>query len=314
MSYSLLSRFRGAIAGVVLGQYLGTRCETEGWQRPEVAPDLRMRSLADVLLQQDGVEVLAGLQTLALGGVEETAIALVPLALYWHDAPSALQASVTYLAQQGNWLDEVHDSTLIVVTYLAQLLRDGDRPGPPSLTKRPQQHLASMVDEIRPQLCQPTIEKQLQSLLISLQQGHSQAIAFPASSDSGVLEATLIALYGMASTPADPGITYRRAVQTSTSPTLTGAIAGALSGSWNGIAGVRSLWHQHLGASSQSAGASSQSAYAIDPWLTLADRLFALWCGLYDPTHELSLSDMAPLAIAVPSATGLVHAARMSKP
>ncbi|GAB4280409.1 MAG: hypothetical protein Fur0025_08350 [Oscillatoriaceae cyanobacterium] len=106
-----------------------------------------------------------------------------------------------------------------------------------------------------------------------------------------------LALYCFLSTPEDFRLSVVPAVLPGGDRELTGAIAGALSGAYNGIAGIPLSWQMckpqiHRGCLDASMSFMPLSLSPLPPptasvsLLPLASRLFAAWAGIYDLNRQ----------------------------
>ncbi len=318
MRYSLLSRFRGALLGSALGANLGAAAPPgggAGHSRPN--PELSRHSSwagmaaasAESLIRCGGFDVEDWHQSCVLawspdeGGTEAeltpvaVLMAIVPLVLFYHEEdliwPKHLWRASSLLSPLVEWQWELWAFGYAIAQSLQEKLK-------PALAISALQKMAKIVSfppdgqdgagavvaaKLADLLAQKASREMVGSELTGLRGekpgAHSPNAAFA------------LALYCFLSTPEDFRLSVVPAWGTAGHRELTGAIAGALSGAYNGIAGIPMSWQmcepqRHGGCLDSSISFMPLSATPIPPptasvsFLPLASRLFAAWAGIYD--------------------------------
>jgi hypothetical protein len=102
------------------------------------------------------------------------------------------------------------------------------------------------------------------------------------------------ALQIFVTTPEDFRLTLLQSARTSPDPQTTCAIAGALSGAFNSLAGIPMAWRQRLLADTSDRSPLFQlwQLNAEADLFQLADQLLAAWSGVYNPLHWLEQANV----------------------
>lgn len=140
---------------------------------------------------------------------------------------------------------------------------------------------------------QTWVQQRLGSSLV-----RSQVQAPPLDSANSI--AVAVALYGFLSTPANFQLSLLRTAQILPQPQVACAIVGALSGSYNGIAGIPLEWRRAFNSIRFPAPADAldNALLAEAELLQQADLLWATWSGADHPADWLKRS--LPPTIASP--------------
>ncbi|HEY9599024.1 MAG TPA: ADP-ribosylglycohydrolase family protein [Cyanophyceae cyanobacterium] len=311
MRYSLLSRFRGTLLGSFVGEVLASvgssrRVLGETAFILHQLGDSQLNSICSDWSQiaTCGLESLirygkldlddwvshSGLTQPSLVSLKktasssETAVATLPVALFFHDDEVKLRQQMIKAAsvwqQEGEASEGVLAMAFAIATFLTEKL-DFTTLIPLTLS-----YLGSSQTPLSQQLqrVQVLLEQSagLDTVLTQLRR-HS-----PRRGNRLVCSDTSIALafYCFLSTPEDFRLCIMRAVRSNYQPQITAALAGALSGAYNSMAGLPVSWRlavnqTHLGLHRQQ----------------LADRLLAVWSGAYDSS---SLERWQFTAVAAP--------------
>ncbi|MFN6484718.1 MULTISPECIES: ADP-ribosylglycohydrolase family protein [unclassified Nostoc] len=293
MRYSPISRFKGTLLGAFLGGSLGSGGE------------IQFQSCLDL-----GTMAILGIQSLiALGRLDlddwierqqqesphlvatddisiKIIIATLPVALFFHENPIKLRHNLLRVLKI--WQDDpvVRDGTLAIGYAIALALTEKLHP----LTLIPQ--TISFIGET------PTsIPKKLLRVQNLLEQGAGLSTAQAEFAREEKLSNIIaMAFYCFLSTLEDFRLTVLRAthkenlkVQDATplSSQATGAIAGALSGAYNGTGGIPINWQVLL----LQKNSPVWGLASFSQMLELGDAFVAVWSGVYNLTlnpRELS--------------------------
>ncbi|WP_193875467.1 ADP-ribosylglycohydrolase family protein [Oculatella sp. LEGE 06141] len=327
-----MNRFRGALLGTALGEGLGVhswmRLQTSsprswsdvdrwGFGKLTVPLPVAMGTVVteqiNLLIQGERASQPATMSLFkAHGNVPsaghcaasaKAAIAAIPIALALHDDIHQLHRTLEEAIIVWQAPAESKVGALLVCRLLALILREQFIP------EGFERFLAESLGSEPISLVWATQLHQLNHLL-QTKAGLVTAVAqltqprrISASEDAAMLETTpiLLALYSFLSTPGDFRLTLLRAAQASHQPQLTCAIAGLLSGSYNGITAIPVHWRQTF--CHQSVDALLVKMWEIESetaLITLADRLWSVWAGVHTPTHPTEVLRYSA-AIAAPN-------------
>lgn len=330
MRYSLLSRFRGAFLGTVFGEILGAY--GDGWQlgtkqqsqQPSSTGRLVVRG-AEGLIRHgkldlaDWCEVsestnqnqlekrqeivvqetnLASFNTPVYPGIKRVTgdikaiISTVPVALFFHEDEGKLRQNLQQVADV--WQDDsvLKDGTLAIGYAIALTLKEKLNP-------------ATLIRETINYLDMETsLVQQLRQVEVLLAEGAGLETTLktliPRGTTTPANTPVALAFYCFLSTIEDLRLSVMRAARCP-QPQVTSAIAGALSGAFNSIAGVPVAWRLALGKQpvdnsplTELWGLNSEAEL-----LRLAARLLAAWSGVYNADKFLIDPTQVP-AIAAP--------------
>ncbi len=302
MRYSLVSRFQGALVGTVLGELMGS-----GGDRPPIsqAPLETPSAIADrltlgakALVEGRTVipDVWRSLLTEPLPGENEPpsaalAIALaLPVLLVFHGSPyertSALEAIAAarpdpeFLVGATVWLEAIAlglTERLEPSTLLAHGLEAlPDSPASASLSP-----LRQALDQAQTCLSIQKPLNQTERALTALSLGPS----------GGTAKAIALAAVHFLSAPDNPALVLGRLQYTTMDPRAVGALAGGLSGLYNGLSGLPILGRLALAAP------PSALTDPLSALKTAGAALAGVWAGAMDPT-EFATAGRPGLAIA----------------
>jgi hypothetical protein len=279
MRYSPISRFRGTF----LGAFLGGSLAYGGKMQPHSYLDLgRMAILGTESLitlgRLDLDDWIARQQqeSLHLAATDDISIKIIiatlPVALFFHENPIKLRQNLLRVLKI--WEDDpiVRDGTLAVGYAIALALTEKLNP----LTLIPQ--TIAFLGET------PTsIPKKLLKVQNLLEQGAGLSKAQAELAREEKLSNTIaMAFYCFLSTLEDFRLAVLRATydlnSTSVSSQATGAIAGALSGAYNGIGSIPVNWQVLLLQSNSPAWGLT----SFSQMLELTDAFVAVWSGVYN--------------------------------
>ena len=322
MRYSLLSRFKGALLGAALGANQGASAPPPGRVgHSRLNLELSRHSSwagmaaasAESLIRCGGFDVedwhqscvMAWLPDATRGEAELTPVAalmaILPLVLFYHEEdliwPEHLWQASSLLSPLGGCSWELWAFGYGIAQSLQEKLK-------PAIAIANIQKMAKIVSfppdgqdgsgaVVGAKLAELLAKKasgemvgaELTGLLGEKPGFHSPNAAFA------------LALYCFLSTPEDFRLSVVPAVRTGGDRELTGAIAGALSGAYNGIAGIPMSWQM---CEPQRYRGCLDSSMSFMPWsispippptasvslLPLASRLFAAWAGIYDLNRQ----------------------------
>lgn len=300
MKYSLLNRFRGVLLGSVLGEIKGSPYLDQ--KRLELSPVRLGEKKAtnievDIQLPENYLAVSCAQSLIRCGRLDledlvrdnsylppanmsvscsEAAIATLPVTLFFHENEVTLQQRLTMAA---SILMRDGDNTLgvLAVGYaIAQALTE-------------KLHPISLIPQILTYLddAQTPFTQQLSIVQTQLAQGASLEKVVNQLCHDGSHSTTPIALalYCFLSTPQDFRLSLLRALRTNYHPQTTAALTGALSGAYNSLLGIPLGW--------RIAWNCNHKLEVIQ----LAERLLAVWSGVYDLSTNY---DCDQVAIAAP--------------
>jgi ADP-ribosylglycohydrolase len=217
------------------------------------------------------------------------AIALLPIALFYHEDWQQLQhhleqtISTWQTTNAGIFPESATTGALVVSYVIALALRERLHPG---------NLLARLMIDLDLQDRDPLLLQQLNQIQRWLRDGTGlstiQSMLRNGEIDRSIDTAAIVlALYGFLSTPTNFRLSLLRTAQLQCQPQTACGIVGALSGVYNGLAGLPWQWRRLLRSIEPSPawvwGATSESDL-----LQQADLLWAVWSGAYNPTEWLS--------------------------
>jgi len=296
MRYSLLNRFRGALLGSLIGEFLGNRgCQGSvlgdfsfippnlGDAKPnqmlsdwsqiatygiEYLINCGRLDVEDWVLYSSKMQPSLGLLKKAASS-SEAAVAAIPIALFFHDDEIKLRQQLLACGAVWQQASEVCEDVLAIGYAIAL-----------ALTQK--LNCTTLIPQILAYLetSQTPLGQQLQQVQTLLEQGAgldttlNQLRRFgqrPGELSTHPSSPIALALYCFLSTPEDFRLCVSRAARSSYQPQITTAIAGALAGVYNSHIGIPVSWR--LAANRISIGSER---------LQLAERLLAVWSGVYD--------------------------------
>jgi hypothetical protein len=310
MRYSLLSRFRGALLGSLVGEllvrvgcqerFLGgvtltlpkpeetqTNQALSGWsQFASCGTESLIRcgsvNLEDWWLLLGKTPSSVVLKSAATSS--EAAVAMLPLALFFHDDEVKLRQQLLACAEVWQHKSEATEGVLAVAYAIALTLTE--KLDCASLIPRTLAYLGTSQTPLLQQLerVQTLLEARagLDTTLTHLRQdaqSRGEPLGCPHTSIA-------LAFYCFLSTPEDFRLCVSRAARTPYQPQMTSALTGALAGVYNSLVGIPVSWR--LAANRISSGIQR---------LQLADRLLEVWAGVYDVS---ALAGGQQLAVAAP--------------
>ncbi|AFZ11124.1 ADP-ribosylation/Crystallin J1 [Crinalium epipsammum PCC 9333] len=300
MQYSLLNRFRGALLGSVLGEMKGSQGQDQN--RLELSPVRLSEEIAtnieiNLQLPWNDIAVSCAQSLIRCGRLDlkdlvrhnyyllpenmsvscsEAAIATLPVGLFFHEHEVTLQQKLTIAASTlmpdcGNSL-----GVLAVGYAIAQALTEKLHP----LSLIPQ--ILTYLDDV-----QTPFTQQLSIVQTELTHGAGLEKVVNQLCRNSNHSTTPIALafYCFLSTPQDFRLSLLRALRTNYHPQTTAALTGALSGAYNSLLGIPLGWR---------IACDRNNKLEV---IQLAERLLAVWSGVYDTSTTY---DSDQVAIAAP--------------
>lgn len=315
MRYSLLSRFRGALLGSLLGEMLGNdscrKSADEGFwlTSPTRGENQIAQTKAISFLPSDWSQIATcGTESLIdCGGLDledwvrhtsqkqasfallkatassnEAAVATLPIALFFHEDQIKLRQQ---LLKAGIWQRESQDCEGILAVGYAIALALTEKLDCTTLIPQTLAYLGTTQSPLVQQLQQvQTLIKQGAGLDTTITQLRREA---QCRRESAPCPHTSIALafYCFLSTPEDFRLCVSRAVRISRYHQITATLTGAIAGAYNSTIGIPVGWRLAL----------NRSSSGIER-LQLADRLLAVWSGVYDSSSPESCQWVAVAA------------------
>lgn len=304
MRYSLLSRFRGALLGSFVGEILGSggagrRISGKAMLIPpkrEDANSVETRLIASVPTLSDWSQIaVCGTESLIRCGKldiedwllhsgmmqssllllkttassSEAAVATLPIALFFHEDEVKLRQQL--LKAAAVWQQDSSESEDVLAVALAIALALTEKLDFTTLIPRTLAYLGTSQTPLVNQLekVQTLVDKGagLDTTLTQLRQDAQRTGKAESRSDMSIA----LAFYCFLNTPEDFRLCVTRAARTGYQPQTTAALTGALSGVYNSVIGIPIGWR--LTTNRISTGIQR---------LQQADRLLALWSGVYD--------------------------------
>lgn len=273
MQSALLYRFQASMMGALIGETIAIQSVSRIPKRQYSLTQL-MQFYAESLITPDRIETENNPIFREPLTTAESAIALLPVFLYFHEDFSKLRQNVqTVLRLWQNLAVSELDVLAIGYTISQSLLE----------SLNPRRFVSSMFDVLLPPPEGVSKLQRLQQVETMVQQGIGLEEATQlilTLSDATLGDAAVaLALYCFLSTPGDFRLSILRAVQTGYQVPGVAALTGALSGAYNSTIGLPSEWRMNV----------IQQAEIQQ----LSQRLLASWSGMY-------VIEAGNLAIAAP--------------
>ncbi|HCF29061.1 MAG TPA: hypothetical protein DEV81_18080 [Cyanobacteria bacterium UBA11049] len=309
MHYSLNSRFRGAIIGLAIGarqQKFGSYKPQLFYPKANLEQSIKQISFASetqiVTLVEAGMKSLiqrrkfdvedwhhaVGKKNSSLSALDAI-VATLPLALFYHENEIKLRDNLQLAVAVGQDDPEIRDIALAVGYAIA-------------LSLQPKLHSAELISQTIDFVgnSETTLTENLSKVKIFLEQNAGLATVVTSLERSDRPSSYFaLAFYCYLSSLEDFRLSLGRGVESFSQPQLTCAITAALSGAYNGLAGIPATLRQQLRCPSVGTGCASMTTE--EEMLRLCDALVAVWSGVYDWANQpTALSQVA--AIAAPRA------------
>ncbi|WP_413166944.1 ADP-ribosylglycohydrolase family protein [Capilliphycus salinus ALCB114379] len=234
----------------------------------------------------------------------EVALAMLPIALYFHEQPEELQQQLTEAIKVWQ-----HSAPAVVLEEAVQtfslaialaLKEDLD---PESLIP----HLLDRLNHRPSDWCKQLQQVQrLAQQKASLETAREELLKNASQADHGVEETSAIAVafYSFVRTPHDPAIAILRTVELSGASPRATALTGALSGAYNSLSSFPVSWQMQVKTTASSgSGITTEAAGTTGELLQQANELFAVWSGVYNTANRL-FQNLHP-TLAVSAANGM---------
>ncbi len=300
MKYSLLNRFRGVLLGSILGEMKGSQYLDQN--RLEVlqvklGAEIATNIEVNIQLPWNYLAVSCAQSLISCGKLDledlvrhnsyllpenmsvscsEAAIATLPVSLFFHEHEVTRQQKLTLASSilMGDCDNSL--GVLAVGDAIAQALTE-------------KLHPISLIPQILTYLddAQTPFTQQLSIVQTELTQGAGLEKVVNQLCRNGSHSTTPIALafYCFLSTPQDFRLSVLRALRTNYHPQTTAALTGALSGAYNSLVGIPLGWRIVCDRNNKL------------EVIQLAERLLAVWSGVYDTSTTY---DSDQVAIAAP--------------
>jgi hypothetical protein len=286
MRYSIYSRFRGTLLGIATGEMLApskgeknfldgkcNSCQTS-------LLDLVMGGIK-TLIAQGSFNPAAWRNVMARDGKLSPAaplLATLPIALFYHENELKLRQNLQLaLVAMERDEPESRDGALALGYAIATALQAKSTPI----------ELISQTIAFVGASSTATAAKLIQvKTLLSERAGLARAIAELGKPHQPSSQIAL-AFFCCLSTPTDVRLTIQRAAKINTQYSSTSAIAGALSGAYNGMASIPAILALTAGVTNQT------------EMLRLCDALVAVWSGVYEQSDRATAANQIA-AIAAP--------------
>lgn len=277
MRYLLLSRFRGGLIGSLLGETGGSFSQTQA----ELSSDeqnnfYRIRIwLATIehlrrygrLKQQNWEEICSipassrmARQNYDLG---EIALIILPLIFYFHENTFLLSQDLAEAKNFWQQDDREWEYLLFWAETIGLILRE--KPSP-------HYSFAELLKTVSPPSSSLLSQLDLLERLLSIGTGLERVVSQLSRIAKPSQIPFLLALYCFSSTPEDFRLSALRASKINYRSRITTALTGTLAGVYNSYISLPLSWR--LANSKQENISEIQLA---------TERLFALWCGVYQP-------------------------------
>lgn len=295
MRYSLLSRFRGALLGSLLGEFLGNvgyqeRVLGGAWLASLKPEDgCTSQTLSDwSQLATCGTESLIRCGKLDLddwwvlfgktqssilfncaASSSEVAVMTLPIALFFHEDELKLRQQLLQVGEVWHNQPEVLEGVFAIAYAIALALTE--KLDCTTLIPQVLSYLGSSQTPLVQQLeqVQTLLERGagLETTLSQLRRDTQRRDEPLGRSHTSIA----LAFYCFLSTPEDFRLCVSRAARTRCQPQITSALTGALAGVYNSLIGIPVNWRIP----------ANQLTSSIHR-LQLADRLLEVWAGVYD--------------------------------
>ncbi|BAY86946.1 hypothetical protein NIES267_64570 [Calothrix parasitica NIES-267] len=296
MRYSLTSRIQGTLIGALLGQSLATTKEEPLYCKAAVQGiysllqsqgGFNLEEYHKQFQQQDWDSDIAD-DLMLLNSI----LATLPVALFFHENHLKLRENLLLIIKDLNH-PLIRDGVLSVCYLIAQSLNEKINPN-------------TLVSEITYFIGETKtgIPEKLQKVnnLIVENAGYFE-LQNCLDKENSISNIIAVAFYCFVSTKEDFRLTCLRAIKNQRNSRVCGAIAGAISGAYNSMAGIPTTWHLGL----DEAELAQWGLTSFSQVVKLADALVAVWSGAYHvlpqqvEVQEVKPDLLSPLeAIAAP--------------
>lgn len=286
MGYSLCSRFRGTFIGVKTAEI-----QTGLVERETIHSRLMLAS-AESLIRCGELDLRDWKKHCIVDENPQKPaqygwLTLVPIALFYHDNESRLEAQLNQVISVWPEINSIKSDIIMVIGWaIAHLLKE-------------KVESSTTISHIFTGL--KTFEKnsspfsqyltRINRLLVEYASLETAMVELSTRNDRD-LTAMSLAMYCFLSTAENFPISVQRAARTQSNPHLTALLTGALSGTYHGGAGIPMIWPL-------SETTTKDRQHEMLQQITVADRLFATWSGLYDVARDREKNPRKSLMMAV---------------
>lgn len=305
MNYSIFDRFQGAWLGSIIGAALDNQsCQSERTKIVQYQPQnwlLARAKMADILINAPRLEASTIANQLEQVFLPENIIPanpkvgrlpddilliLLPLIIFYADNPDLVRDIVTCCNLESSTNNIMED--VLIWNYLIAL----------ALNRRfsdQKSNVSSIVKQVLAgvEVNKTSLIKKLEIIAQAWEHGNSLNKLQQELSNWENPRQTAIALsvYCFASTPKDFMLSVRRAANLSNDVTFSiTALTGALSGAYNGLAGIPRRWHKF---------GNQNLVYQRDQ--TRAQELWRTWLGIYSTANKQFSYDFTLDVVAPPN-------------
>ncbi|MEB3217786.1 MAG: ADP-ribosylglycohydrolase family protein [Nostocales cyanobacterium 94392] len=279
MRYSLISRVRGALVGCLIGQSLAA-CVTEQpllWSKAAVQGINSLLETQGRFNLEQWNEIQQQTWNLEAPGdlvLADLILSTVPIALFFHENNLKLRKNLLLAIEKYDH-PLLRDGVLAVCYLIAQSLNEKINCN--TLVSE----ITSFIGETTSDL--PKKLQQVNNLLI--ENAGLVELQNCLGKENNLSNNIARAFYCFASNQEDFRLTCLRTITTDKQNSqISSAIAGAISGAYNSMAGIPITWH--LGLDETKLVVSGQLT-SFSQMLKLADALVAVWSGAYHILPEL---------------------------
>ena len=279
MQYALLHRFQATLFGAVLGETIGLyplysksphpRLKQVSKNRPKLQWAALTQFYTQQVIQYNRSDLAKFDEEPMPKTAAETTIALLPIALFFHEDRSKLWQMLKQAMWQHSTIAQ--QESFAVGCAIADALQE---------KLDPRTLIPTILTDIKSLGKDETDILQLEQVqrLLDEQAGLETALdRLTTISDNDA--AIGLAFYCFLSTPHDLRLALLRAAQTGTRSPIVGALTGALSGAFNSMSGIPINWQLALNSWETPSGQMVAQSDLLD----LADCLLASWSGVYNP-------------------------------
>ncbi|NEP46156.1 MAG: ADP-ribosylglycohydrolase family protein, partial [Okeania sp. SIO2H7] len=326
MKYSLLSQFKGALLGAVVGGFIGqelsiaagsfteslsnSNSDRNSFQDLEKNPSrigeialISARSLikCEGLELEDWQESLKQWQNTQLVQYLnwETGIASIPVAMLYHEDEVKLREKFNQIAEvwQGNL--DVKLNNLAIGYTIALGLQEKLDPGiaiPKTIFYlKEESPLVELLTEVQ-SLLEKQVDLKTAIVRLSKKANEMKELSKEASTTAWLISLPL-AFYCFLSTPENWQLAVLRAARIRQGPQIC-AIVGAISGAYNSMVGIPVEWRRIVDARIEKTSTMAKVAAREAEIIELAKSLWALWCGVYNPETMENQLNLVPAVAA----------------
>ncbi|MGB7375954.1 MAG: ADP-ribosylglycohydrolase family protein [Rivularia sp. (in: cyanobacteria)] len=268
MRYSLTSRIRGTLIGGLLGQILSTTQSEEPFYCTAAVQGIKIliaRGSFDVnewnKFQSSAWNSQLPDDLMLLNSIS----AALPVAFFFHENHLKLRENLLLTIKSHNPL--IRDAVLTVCYLVAQSLNEKINPN--TLASEITFFIGETTTDI-------PIKLQQVNNLIAENLGYSE-LQNCLGKENNISNIIAVAFYSFINTKEDFRLTCLQAIKSPYNSRVCGAIAGAISGAYNSMAGIPITWHLGL----DEAKLAQWGLTSFSQMVKLADALVAVWSGVY---------------------------------